>query len=232
MAFNDRIKEARLNKGLTQEQLADKIGVAKSTVTGYEKGNSEPSMLTVQKIMKELEIDANYLWQDEMSNTTKQVITLEEQDYIKKFRSLDEIDKTAINELLNTLYKRSILPKQFIQLERFPSIPYYGKVASAGTGQYIFDDIPPEMIEVNNQEANFAIGVNGNSMEPTYFDGDTVLIKKQSNINIGEIGIFMIDGEAFVKELGNGVLISHNKKYDDIRMTDDTVCIGKVLGKL
>ena len=53
MAFKDRLKEARLTKGLTQEQIAEKIGVAKSTFTGYEKGNSEPNMLTVSKIMKE-----------------------------------------------------------------------------------------------------------------------------------------------------------------------------------
>ena len=37
MAFNERLKEARIACGLTQEQLAIKIGVAKSTVTGYEK---------------------------------------------------------------------------------------------------------------------------------------------------------------------------------------------------
>ena len=39
----------------------------------------------------------------------------------------------------------------------------------------------------------------------------------------------MINGEAFVKELGDGVLISHNKKYKDINLTENTVCIGKVI---
>ena len=114
-------------------------------------------------------------------------------------------------------------------------VPYYGHVASAGTGQYVFDDIPPEMIEIENEMDNmhvdFAIGVNGDSMEPTYHDGDTLLIKKQSEICVGEIGIFMINGEAFVKELGDGVLISHNKKYKSIDITSDTRCIGKVIGK-
>ena len=112
-------------------------------------------------------------------------------------------------------------------------VPYYGHVASAGTGQYVFDDIPPEMIEIENEMDNmhvdFAIGVNGDSMEPTYHDGDTLLIKKQSEICVGEVGIFMINGEAFVKELGDGVLISHNKKYKDINLTENTVCIGKVI---
>ena len=78
---------------------------------------------------------------------------------------------------------------------------------------------------------NFAIGVNGNSMEPTYSDGDTLLVEKQNSINVGEIGIFMIDGEAFVKELGNGVLISHNKDYEDKKINENTICLGKVIGK-
>ena len=37
MAFIDRLKEARLQKGFTQEQIAEKIGVAKSTYTGDER---------------------------------------------------------------------------------------------------------------------------------------------------------------------------------------------------
>lgn len=46
MEFGDRLREARVNKGLTQEQLAQKIGVAKSTLAGYEKGNREPILVT------------------------------------------------------------------------------------------------------------------------------------------------------------------------------------------
>lgn len=50
MAFKEQLKAARLAKGYTQEQLATAIGVAKSTFTGYEKGNSEPNMLTIKKV--------------------------------------------------------------------------------------------------------------------------------------------------------------------------------------
>lgn len=66
MGFKERLKEARLLSGLTQEQLANKIGIAKSTVTGYETGNSEPDMKKISKIIDVLKIDANFLWQDEM----------------------------------------------------------------------------------------------------------------------------------------------------------------------
>ena len=131
--------------------------------------------------------------------------------------------------------RRTEHAKEFIILQPPLLVPYYGHVASAGTGQYVFDDIPPEMIEIENNMENmhvdFAIGVNGDSMEPTYHDGDTLLIKKQSEISTGEVGIFMISGEAYVKELGDGVLISHNKKYKDIHINDSVICLGKVIGK-
>ena len=42
-------QEQEKEKGLTQEQLADMIGVAKSTLTGYEKGNREPDVMKIKK---------------------------------------------------------------------------------------------------------------------------------------------------------------------------------------
>ncbi len=62
MGFGDRLREARLNKGLTQEQLAKEIGVAKSTLTGYEKGNREPDVFKIKKIIEVLGIEAEFLF--------------------------------------------------------------------------------------------------------------------------------------------------------------------------
>ena len=237
MPFNERLKEARIAAGYTQEQAADKIGIAKSTLAGYETGSREPSIPTVEKIMQVLSVDANFLYQDGMDNTFASNFSIQEQDHIKKYRSLDPLDKKAIDVLLDTLSKRqSEQATEFIQLESPMLLPYYGHIVSAGTGQYVFDDIPPEMIEVENthinMQADFAVGVNGDSMEPTYKDRDVLLIKKQPSVNIGEIGIFMIDGEAFVKELGHNVLVSHNPKYAPIPFSESISCIGKVLGKV
>lgn len=61
IAFGDRLREARLQKGLTQEQLAQQIGVAKSTLTGYEKGNREPDVFKIKKILEALDVDSDYL---------------------------------------------------------------------------------------------------------------------------------------------------------------------------
>ncbi len=106
MAFKDRLKEARLKKGYTQEQLAKRIGVAKSTLTGYEKGNREPNISTISKILKELNIDANYLWQDEPHLPT--TLTLEEiETLLKKYRCLDSQGKEIVDFILLKEWERS-----------------------------------------------------------------------------------------------------------------------------
>lgn len=104
MAFNDRLKEARLLKGMTQEQLAKAIGVAKSTITGYEKGNSEPDVRKIQLMLRELNVDANYLWQDEMNevaSNNKLLLNISEYPLIVKYRRLNDSGKEYIDSQLD-----------------------------------------------------------------------------------------------------------------------------------
>lgn len=109
---------------------------------------------------------------------------------------------------------------------------YMGKIACAGTGFY-FDDIPTDTMEVPYMEgANFIVGVNGDSMEPDYYDGDKLYIKKTEELIYGEVGIFTVNNECFLKEYGNEGLISRNPKYNDIPGTEDVRLIGRVLGKV
>lgn len=234
MMFGDKLKEARLAKNLKQSELAQRLDVRNTTISNWEKGVSNPDVEIVSSICEILDVPASYFFEGMAS---KEILSFSEKEHIKKYRGLEECDKKLVNDIIERLSisRRIEHAKEFIMLQPPLLVPYYGHVASAGTGQYVFDDIPPEMIEIENEmdnmQVDFAIGVNGDSMEPTYHDGDTLLIKKQSDINIGEIGIFMINGEAFVKELGDGVLISHNKKYEDIHINDSVICLGKVISK-
>lgn len=91
MSFGERLKEARTLRGLTQKQLAEKLNIGSTTVTGYEKDNSEPNMLTISKIMEILEVDANFLFQDETKELYKNETTPEEfENIIKKYRIIAE----------------------------------------------------------------------------------------------------------------------------------------------
>lgn len=272
MAFKDRIKEARLNKKMTQEQLAQKIGVAKSTVTGYEKGNSEPNMLTVSKMMEALNVDANYLWQDEMAGNFPEKVSYDELTLIEKYRQLDTYGKDTIDYLLSreldryNQFKQQQTDQHKAELqaikEEYEStamnqpdniIQFYDekqnheqqvelnyRTGGAGAGLGVDAD-NVDMIQVSYPAdrvpagANHVIPVSGDSMEPTFSDGDVLFFDLGNDcLQIGDIGIFVLNGETLVKELGENELISHNPKYKPIKIHEwDSVRIeGKVLGKM
>lgn len=69
--FNDNLKEARLKRNLSQKEVADQIGVAKSTYSLYESGNREPSVQTIKKISDVLNVSA-----DELLGMTDQPTTI------------------------------------------------------------------------------------------------------------------------------------------------------------
>lgn len=237
MAFNDRLKEARNNVGLTQEQLAKKLGLAKSTITGYEKGTSEPNMITVKHLMDILKVDANYLWQDEMTGSTSLIVSSDEWNHIKKLRTLDVYGKKAVNSVLDIEYERCNYETEIAE-EPMAYIPrvYYSQGASAGYGEYLIDGMDASEIMIpdtpKNRKSDYVINVDGDSMEPTFSDGDKLLVQHTDCVNAGEIGIFIIDGQSYVKEYGEDRLISHNKKYPDIIPSEysDFRCAGKVIG--
>ena len=107
--------------------------------------------------------------------------------------------------------------------------------ASAGTGTYLgpeaFETIYVRENELTRR-ASFGVPVSGDSMEPRYHNGDILIIEGAEEIEPGEIGAFSVDGSGYVKELGDGELISLNPAYDPIPMTESTWCHGRVIGVL
>lgn len=240
MSINSRIKERREALGLSRIELASMIGVTPSAIANYENGISSPKIELLYKLFDALKCDANYLYQDEMKELNKSdslLLSKKEEDQIKKYRSLDSYGKKQVDSVLKNEYDR--VCEQSMEVSEEPSPYIYAKTEymtglSAGTGLFVFDDIPTQIVDVPEEykDADFVIGVSGESMMPTFADGDKVAVKKQNKINVGDIGVFMVDGNGFIKELGNGELISHNNKYGNIVIDENTICIGKVLGKV
>lgn len=77
---------------------------------------------------------------------------------------------------------------------------------------------------------SYVAPIAGDSMEPTFHDGNRLFIQACYSINVGEAGVFYMDGQQWIKKLGDGVLLSHNSKYGPRPMTEDIRCQGRVLG--
>ena len=252
MGIGKRIKEARENLGLTQTELGELIGVTGSAITNYEKETSHPKESIMYKLFDALNVDANYLFQD-VVNIPKKVndVTLSEFEHIKKYRILDSYGRDLVDMVLNKETERMEALEKDSQKDseplEFPTLDsehltrtlnYYQRLASAGTGQIVFDDVPVDLIEIPDipkyDKVKYAIGVNGDSMEPLYYDGDILLVEPMQDIRVDDIGLFIVDGESLVKKRGKKSLISLNKKkhYPEIPITEETRCLGRVVDKI
>ena len=116
------------------------------------------------------------------------------------------------------------------------TLPLYSLAVSAGTGQFL-DGEDYEMIEVGQEVpdgSNFGVRVAGDSMEPEFHDGQTVWVRQQRSLMTGDIGIFLYDGSAYLKQLvalkDSMALHSLNPAYADIVISPELPL--RVLGKV
>jgi len=105
---------------------------------------------------------------------------------------------------------------------------------SAGFGNYL-DNGSYQMIEIDNtipKGADYALKIAGDSMAPRFVNGQIIFIKESLELDIGEIGVFGLNNEAYLKKLGEGCLVSLNGSYKPIPIlpSDDFVVFGKVVG--
>lgn len=135
---------------------------------------------------------------------------------------------------------RSFLPRSGdlpVGLRR-RSISLYDLPVSAGIGELLSDSTHVEDISIPDDprtaEADYALRINGDSMEPKYRSGDILLVQNAETLEEGELGIFVLDGAGYFKKYGGDCLISLNPKYAPIPLRDfaETACFGRVIGKL
>ncbi len=116
-------------------------------------------------------------------------------------------------------------------------ITMYELPVSAGVGVYL-DESEAVSINIPDNEktadADYALRISGNSMEPKYFDGDILLVRNADSVDVGELGIFLLDGCGFFKVYGGDRLLSLNPEYGPILLKDfaNVQCKGAVVGKL
>ena len=233
MTLGDKIKKARLDMGYTQKKLAELIEAKPTAISNWEKNINKPDIEMVQKLCSTLNVSALYFIPPKIE---QQEFTLQEKGMVKKYRELDIHGKDIVDTVIEKEYERCIAVSEeekpeIIQI-KLSQLP-----ASAGTGVDLYAE-NYEIMSVRasdlTKQADFAVKVSGDSMESTFFDGDILLIESMPFINKGDIGIFVVNGDGFVKEYGGDRLISHNEKYPDIKLTehDVVICSGRVIGAL
>ena len=245
----DKLREGRLNKGLKQSDVTKLTGIKNTTLSNYENGNTEPDMDTFLKLCNLYELDYAEIIREAYGYCipgSKINILKSDLDYIKKYRSLDSVGREIVDYVLDREVSRS---QRIEELEKRPAaviefngrsdvparvIQYFHSV-SAGTGQVLFDDVYSEGISIPDipeySRVAYAVKVTGRSMEPLYYDGDMLLIEPSCEIEVGEIGIFNVNGQAYVKKLGENELISVNEGYGNITLEEDSRCMGRVVDK-
>lgn len=104
MSIGSRIKEARMRKGMTQEQLAKALHVTNGAVGNYESDATTPKRDILCSIMEVLECDANYLYQDLVNTTDELYVSPAEREHIKKYRALGDHGQHVVDTLLDIEY--------------------------------------------------------------------------------------------------------------------------------
>lgn len=250
MSFGERFKKARIERGFSQDSIAQMLGVTDGTISNYEKGVAFPRWDTVKKICDILQVDPNYMFWDDLTDNLKSKIIdnitfsdkPDETLILSQYKKLDAYGKEVVNNVINIELKRVNDMKKQEEKQKvsadteqeYAKIIYFDTPVSAGTGQYLDDSnyIMLDVLEEPPVGAEFIVRVCGDSMEPTYKDGDKLYVNPNLEVNVGDIGIFYVNGDVYVKERAKDGLISHNEKYPKIKFNeyDDIECYGQVLG--
>ncbi len=182
MTFGEKIKALRLERGMTLEQVGDIVGVGKSTVRKWESGQiANMRRNKIALLARALGVTPGYLmgWETASKIHAETITELE--------KRLDAMRKQALPS--------NVQPISELHHQRVPLI---GSVAA---GQPIYD---PEELGVYVEapvDADAAITIHGDSMEPTYLEGDVVYLKCCPDVPEGAVAVVFLDDEATIKHI-------------------------------
>ena len=229
MEFSKKLVELRKKSGLTQSEVAELMthkGVSTkySSISRWESGQFKPSIeqfFVLCKIYSVEDIKQTFMGESSLS--------------CDLLSGLNRAGQQHAKELINAIYNNPVFTEtepEKCKDERY--IKLYNLAASAGTGTYLDSDDYEEILVDNTvpYNADFAVKVGGDSMMPRFIPGQTIFVKIQELLNVGDFGIFALDGESLFKKWGGNKLISLNPKYEPIKLKkyNDLRIFGKVIG--
>ena len=254
MELNERLKALRIEKPLTQKELGKYLGVSEVSVRCWENGTKNPSMSAIIALANLFHVTTDYLLGVSVDeNKDNLLLSQQESALLSNYRILDRHGKKAVDTLC--ALEKARVETEIAKLKSRPNvvqevtkkspnryIPRYTTPSAAGYSAPLDGD-DFEMILADESvpyDADFAVGIQGNSMYPYIHDGDTVYVKKDCELSIGDVGIFCVDGAMYCKQYyvddeRNLTLVSanprlrHTNVYVGADSGSDVRCYGKVL---
>lgn len=171
----NRLYKARINSGYTLEFVGSKIGVHKSTISRWEKGETEKIKLPIIESLAKI-YNVNPSWLAGINdNPTIQKSFKVESNF---FPSPDMVVKIPVVGKISA-------GMPLLAVENIVSYAY------APSSQ------------IKQGYTYFYLTVQGDSMNLKFHEGDIILVQKQSDLENDEIGVILINGEATVKKYKN-----------------------------
>ncbi len=246
MTFLEKLDFLMKRDGLNRRNLSRGSGIPYTTIDNwYKRGYEGLQLSTAGKLADYFHTTTDFFLRDDLTDpnyakTKGFTVSFEEMEFLKKYRTLDHYGKRAVDGVLKTEHDRMTHLAQREQKGWVTYINLYDLAVSAGTGEPLGDTYYTTRMEIPTQRvpehAHCCLRVNGDSMEPAYKDGDIVFVQRLDGESVrpGEVGIFSLNGEGYMKQLGQQQLVSLNPKYPPIPFSsyDRLECQGRVLGKL
>lgn len=102
MNFAERLKQARIKRGYTQQQIADEMGITNSTYCGYETGKRQPDVAKIKQLANILNVSGDELLGTEFKSD-KIDLSSSEQAHIIKYRQLNADGQNKVDEYTTDL---------------------------------------------------------------------------------------------------------------------------------
>lgn len=191
--FENRLKELRTERNLNMRQTAQQLGIPYTTYVGYEKNEREPNSEVLICLADFFNCSVDYLIgrsDTRIDEALLDKVSVIDDDLLQKYGNVYEAQMAQRTR--NSKYKSPTVTDDTV------TFPVIGEIA-AGYDEIAVEDWSGETVEIptsylkGRQRSDFfVLKVSGESMFPTYQDGDKVLILKQTTLNYsGQVGAIL-----------------------------------------
>lgn len=215
------LKKRRLEKDLSQVEIAEMLNINKSSYSSWESGRAKPNQKNLVALAKILDVEVSYF--ESEYNIVNNYLQLSPDNQAKAEEYVDELLLSQQSSKVTPLFSVQVLSD--IQL-------------SAGLGESLFDEYETETVYSDEEQLGYDIAawISGKSMEPIYQDGEVALIRSSGFDYDGAVYALSWNDSVFIKKLYREKegfrMVSLNDKYPDkfIPYEDEPRIVGKVVG--